>query len=92
MRSFIGSALLIIGLLIGQQWMVKSAVANPNAHKYEQVTLERGVVKDTGFAQWAAADGIELNRGVVQDTGFADWLDATTPCRPARACALGGRH
>ena len=53
MRSFICSALLIIGVLVGQQWMVKAASAHEGYRKYENVSIERGVIKDNGFAAWA---------------------------------------
>ncbi len=48
MRSFICSALLITGLLVGQQWMAKTASAN-EPHR----GIEQRVVAGTGFATWA---------------------------------------
>lgn len=55
MRSFICSALFILGVLVGQQWMVKAASAHEGYGKYENATLERGVIKDDGFAAWIHA-------------------------------------
>jgi hypothetical protein len=49
-------------------------------NKFENITLKRGVIPDTGFSAWASqsagmnnSEPVPLKRGVVPDTGFSAW-------------------
>lgn len=47
---------------------------NPSSRKFDDITIERGVINDSGFADWlSTATG--LKRGTIPDSGFASWLN-----------------